>query len=60
VDEVRSLRDGTIDGFDFIVQISAGGDVSQWEDAGATWVLTGFGSQPTEAEVRAAIDAGPG
>jgi hypothetical protein len=28
--------------------------------AGATWIVTDFGMQPTEAEVREVIDAGPG
>ena len=59
VDEVRALRGGDLDGFDVIAEISAGGDVRPWEDAGASWVLTGFGPQPREADVREAIDRGP-
>ena len=31
-----------------------------WARAGATWIVTDFGMQPTEAEVREVIDAGPG
>ena len=38
---------------------TAGTDPAPWEQAGATWCLTGFGRDPTEAEVREAIDAGP-
>jgi hypothetical protein len=35
----------------------AGTDPAPWIAAGATWCLTGFGPQPTAAEVREAIDA---
>jgi alkanesulfonate monooxygenase SsuD/methylene tetrahydromethanopterin reductase-like flavin-dependent oxidoreductase (luciferase family) len=45
--------------FDLVVSNPAGTDFGPWVDAGATWCLTGFGSQPTRAEVEAAIDAGP-
>jgi alkanesulfonate monooxygenase SsuD/methylene tetrahydromethanopterin reductase-like flavin-dependent oxidoreductase (luciferase family) len=58
-DEVRDLRGGNTDGFDFIAEISPGAGVGAWEEAGATWVLTGFGAQPREAEVRDVIEAGP-
>ncbi len=59
VEEIRGLR-GSGDGpFDVVVEISPGDDVAPWERAGASWVLTGFGSEPREAEVGAAIDAGP-
>jgi alkanesulfonate monooxygenase SsuD/methylene tetrahydromethanopterin reductase-like flavin-dependent oxidoreductase (luciferase family) len=58
VSEVRSLR--TDDGpFDFVCEISPGADPAPWEAAGATWVLTAFGSTPRHADVVAAIDAGP-
>jgi alkanesulfonate monooxygenase SsuD/methylene tetrahydromethanopterin reductase-like flavin-dependent oxidoreductase (luciferase family) len=60
VGEVRTLRGSDSGGFDFVIEIEEpGGDPGPWEQAGATWVLTGFGRQPREAEVRAAIDAGP-
>jgi alkanesulfonate monooxygenase SsuD/methylene tetrahydromethanopterin reductase-like flavin-dependent oxidoreductase (luciferase family) len=45
--------------FDLVVTNPAGTDCAPWADAGATWCLTGFGPQPTEAEVLAAIEAGP-
>lgn len=45
--------------FDLVVQIAAGEDPAPWADAGATWVLTKFGADPTAAEVRAAISAFP-
>jgi alkanesulfonate monooxygenase SsuD/methylene tetrahydromethanopterin reductase-like flavin-dependent oxidoreductase (luciferase family) len=58
-DEVRALR-GDRDGeFDLVIEVEPGDDPAPWERAGATWVLTGFDSQPREVEVRAAIDAGP-
>ena len=44
---------------DLIVENPAGTDPTPWAQAGATWCLTGFGPQPTRAEVEAAIDAGP-
>jgi alkanesulfonate monooxygenase SsuD/methylene tetrahydromethanopterin reductase-like flavin-dependent oxidoreductase (luciferase family) len=47
----------TTDGpFDVVVTNPAGTDPQPWEEAGATWCLTGFGSEPREAEVREAID----
>ncbi len=55
--EVRAA--GVGDGFDLVVTNAAGTDVGPWEAAGATWCLTGFGSDPSEDEVRAAIEAGP-
>jgi alkanesulfonate monooxygenase SsuD/methylene tetrahydromethanopterin reductase-like flavin-dependent oxidoreductase (luciferase family) len=51
---VREIR-GDLDGYDVVVTNPAGTDTAPWEQAGATWCLTGFGNQPTEAEVIAAI-----
>ena len=51
---VGELRDGT-DGFELVVTNPAGVDPEPWAEAGATWCLTGFGAQPTRAEVEAAI-----
>ena len=45
--------------FDLVAEIAPGEDPGPWEQAGATWVLTGFGRQPRLAEVREAIAAGP-
>jgi alkanesulfonate monooxygenase SsuD/methylene tetrahydromethanopterin reductase-like flavin-dependent oxidoreductase (luciferase family) len=42
--------------YDLVVTNPAGTDPGPWIDAGATWCLTGFGPQPTVAEVRRAID----
>jgi alkanesulfonate monooxygenase SsuD/methylene tetrahydromethanopterin reductase-like flavin-dependent oxidoreductase (luciferase family) len=56
VGELRGLGAG--DGYEVVVTNDPGVDPQPWIDAGATWCLTGFGPQPTEAEVRAAIDAG--
>jgi alkanesulfonate monooxygenase SsuD/methylene tetrahydromethanopterin reductase-like flavin-dependent oxidoreductase (luciferase family) len=57
-EETRRLRTG--DGpFDLVVELPAGTDATPWEQAGATWLLTGFGSEPRERDVRAVIDAGP-
>jgi alkanesulfonate monooxygenase SsuD/methylene tetrahydromethanopterin reductase-like flavin-dependent oxidoreductase (luciferase family) len=59
--EIRELRSGSPEGaFDLVIEISAGHDPQPWAQAGATWVLTGFGPQPRADEVRAAIDDGLG
>jgi alkanesulfonate monooxygenase SsuD/methylene tetrahydromethanopterin reductase-like flavin-dependent oxidoreductase (luciferase family) len=44
---------------DLVVTNPADVDPAPWEAAGATWCLTGFGKDPREDEVRAAIAAGP-
>jgi alkanesulfonate monooxygenase SsuD/methylene tetrahydromethanopterin reductase-like flavin-dependent oxidoreductase (luciferase family) len=54
--EVAQL--GAKDGFQLVVTNPAGTDPAPWIAAGATWCLTGFGPQPTPAEVEQAIDAG--
>ncbi|HEY2604225.1 MAG TPA: LLM class flavin-dependent oxidoreductase [Thermoleophilaceae bacterium] len=59
MDFVNELRGEDAGPFEVVVTNPAGTDPEPWEAAGATWFLTGFGSTPTEAEVRAAIDAGP-
>jgi alkanesulfonate monooxygenase SsuD/methylene tetrahydromethanopterin reductase-like flavin-dependent oxidoreductase (luciferase family) len=46
-------------GGDLVVTNPADVDYRPWEAAGATWCLTGFGKDPREDEVRAAIEAGP-
>ena len=57
--EIGELRPEASGPFDLVAEISAGDDPRPWEEAGATWVLVGFGRQPREAEVREAIAAGP-
>ena len=59
VGEIESARDGNAGGFDVVVTIAPDEDPAPWAEAGATWVLNGFGPQPREADVRAAIAAGP-
>lgn len=44
---------------DLVVSIAPGEDAAPWEEAGASWVLCGFGSQPRRALVEEAIGAGP-
>jgi alkanesulfonate monooxygenase SsuD/methylene tetrahydromethanopterin reductase-like flavin-dependent oxidoreductase (luciferase family) len=46
--------------FDLVVEIEPGEDATPWNEAGATWVLTGFGPEPHLEAVREAIAAGPG
>jgi alkanesulfonate monooxygenase SsuD/methylene tetrahydromethanopterin reductase-like flavin-dependent oxidoreductase (luciferase family) len=45
--------------FELITELPPDTDLGPWEQAGLTWALTFFGSQPTEAGVLAVIDAGP-
>ncbi len=56
--EIRESRQAG-DQFDVVVDIPPGDDPDPWARAGATWTVTDFGMQPTRAEVREAIDAGP-
>ncbi len=42
--------------FELVVDNPPGTDPEPWRAAGATWCLTGFGTDPTAAEVEAAID----
>jgi hypothetical protein len=59
VAEVDSLRGpDASDSFDIVVDLPAAADVGAWEAAGATWVLTDFGSQPRESEVRSVFEGG--
>ncbi|MGH2743622.1 MAG: LLM class flavin-dependent oxidoreductase, partial [Thermoleophilaceae bacterium] len=57
VAEVHALRAPGDGGFEIVVTNPAGTDPEPWENAGATWCMTGFGSQPTRAEVEEAIEA---
>jgi hypothetical protein len=42
-----------------VVAVAPDDDPGPWERAGATWTVTEFGMQPTLAQVRAVIYAGP-
>jgi alkanesulfonate monooxygenase SsuD/methylene tetrahydromethanopterin reductase-like flavin-dependent oxidoreductase (luciferase family) len=57
--EVRQARPGG-GPFDLITELPLDADLGPWERAGLTWAVTDFGLQPTESQVRAVIDAGPG
>ncbi len=60
-EEIRDLRRDPSDPFDLVIEIAPDGDPEPWEQAGATWVLSGATDTPPRlAEVRAMIDAGPG
>jgi alkanesulfonate monooxygenase SsuD/methylene tetrahydromethanopterin reductase-like flavin-dependent oxidoreductase (luciferase family) len=59
VAEIAALREPGAGPFDVVVTNPPEVDPAPWAAAGATWCLTGFGPRPTEAAVRAAIDAGP-
>jgi hypothetical protein len=56
-----TIRQARQDGpFDLVTELPPGTDLGPWERAGLTWAVTYFGVQPTEADVRAVIEAGPG
>lgn len=57
--EVRELRAGRDEPFELVAEVAPGEAADAWEAAGATWVLTGFGSQPRLDDVSEAIEAGP-
>jgi alkanesulfonate monooxygenase SsuD/methylene tetrahydromethanopterin reductase-like flavin-dependent oxidoreductase (luciferase family) len=57
IEQQRPRRDRP---FDLVIEIGPEDDVIPWRDAGATWVLTGFGLQPTTDQVLDVIQAGPG
>ena len=60
VAEAQDLRSGDGAPIEIAAETPPGTDLGPWEAAGATWMLTaGFGQQPREADVRAAIEAGP-
>jgi alkanesulfonate monooxygenase SsuD/methylene tetrahydromethanopterin reductase-like flavin-dependent oxidoreductase (luciferase family) len=54
-EEVHAMREGA-DPFDLVIDHPPGADPAPWAAAGATWCLIDFGTQPTRAEVEAAID----
>ena len=56
VAEIRDARAGEERPFEVVVTNPAGTDPAPWEAAGATWCLTGFGPQPTVAEVERAME----
>ena len=55
--EIASERPADAGPFDLVVEIEPGDDPGPWREAGATWVLTGFGRQPRADDVRDAIAA---
>jgi alkanesulfonate monooxygenase SsuD/methylene tetrahydromethanopterin reductase-like flavin-dependent oxidoreductase (luciferase family) len=57
--EVRDMRGPDAGPFDLVAEIEPGGDPAPWEQAGATWCLTGFGQTPRADDVREAIAGGP-
>jgi alkanesulfonate monooxygenase SsuD/methylene tetrahydromethanopterin reductase-like flavin-dependent oxidoreductase (luciferase family) len=56
--EVRAGRSAE-DPFDIIIGLAPGDDPGPWAQAGATWIVSDLGLQPTQAQVREFIEAGP-
>jgi alkanesulfonate monooxygenase SsuD/methylene tetrahydromethanopterin reductase-like flavin-dependent oxidoreductase (luciferase family) len=57
--EVDGQRSEQSRPFDVVIEIEPGDEVDPWREAGATWVLTGFGLQPRADDIREAIATGP-
>jgi alkanesulfonate monooxygenase SsuD/methylene tetrahydromethanopterin reductase-like flavin-dependent oxidoreductase (luciferase family) len=55
--QVRAERRPEAGGLEVVVTNPLGTDPAPWIEAGATWCLTGFGSQPARRAVEEAIDA---
>lgn len=58
-DALREIKAQLRDGQDLVITDPPGSDFGAWEQAGATWCLTGWDSQPRLDEVRGAILDGP-
>jgi alkanesulfonate monooxygenase SsuD/methylene tetrahydromethanopterin reductase-like flavin-dependent oxidoreductase (luciferase family) len=55
--EVQAARPG--EPFDLVVGLTPDDDPVPWAQAGATWIVTDLGLQPTQAQVREVIESGP-
>jgi alkanesulfonate monooxygenase SsuD/methylene tetrahydromethanopterin reductase-like flavin-dependent oxidoreductase (luciferase family) len=56
--EVAEQRDDDQGPFELVIDLEPGTELDPWHEAGATWILTDFGPQPTEARVRGVIEHG--
>jgi alkanesulfonate monooxygenase SsuD/methylene tetrahydromethanopterin reductase-like flavin-dependent oxidoreductase (luciferase family) len=57
--ELKAEREPGAGAFDLVAEIAPGEDPAPWQAAGATWVLSGFGSSPRRELVREVIESGP-
>lgn len=58
--EIHDLRAGSEKQFELVVELPPGAAADEWEAAGATWILTDFGSpRPGLAAVREVVERGP-
>jgi alkanesulfonate monooxygenase SsuD/methylene tetrahydromethanopterin reductase-like flavin-dependent oxidoreductase (luciferase family) len=57
--EISHMRPADRGPFDLVVEIDPADESAPWLEAGATWVLTGFGPQPRQADVLQVIADGP-
>src|SRR5262245_20819178 len=56
--EIAEQRDDDQGSFELVIDLEPGAELDPWREAGATWILTDFGRQPTEAQVREFIVQG--
>jgi alkanesulfonate monooxygenase SsuD/methylene tetrahydromethanopterin reductase-like flavin-dependent oxidoreductase (luciferase family) len=50
--EIAEQRGDDRGSFELVIDLEPGAELDAWRQAGATWILTDFGRQPTEAQVR--------
>jgi alkanesulfonate monooxygenase SsuD/methylene tetrahydromethanopterin reductase-like flavin-dependent oxidoreductase (luciferase family) len=55
---IVELRRGQAQPFDVVVDLEPGIDPDPWRQAGASWILTDFGPQPSRARVRDVVEHG--
>jgi alkanesulfonate monooxygenase SsuD/methylene tetrahydromethanopterin reductase-like flavin-dependent oxidoreductase (luciferase family) len=56
--EVAEERGDDQEPFELVIDLEPDAELDPWHQAGATWILTDFGPQPTEARVREIIAHG--
>jgi alkanesulfonate monooxygenase SsuD/methylene tetrahydromethanopterin reductase-like flavin-dependent oxidoreductase (luciferase family) len=56
--EVAEERGDDQEPFELVIDLEPDAELDPWHQAGATWILTDFGPQPTEARVRDIIAHG--
>jgi hypothetical protein len=54
--EVGEQRGDDQGPFELVIDLEPGTELDPWYEAGATWILTCVGPQPTEARVREVIE----
>jgi hypothetical protein len=56
--EIAEQRDDDPGSFELVIDLEPATELDPWHEAGATWILTDFGPQPTETQVREIVAHG--